>query len=62
MTETKSNKPKLLTLKQSAALIDGLTPYRVRQLCTEGKIKYHLFGKKVMISEKEILNHFGENA
>ena len=61
--ETKSNKPRLLTLKQAADLVQGLTEYRVRQLCTEGKIKFHRFGNKYMVSERVIMDYlFGENA
>jgi len=59
-TETK--KPRLLTLKQAAELIDGLTEYRVRQLCTDNIIKYHKFGNKYMIPERELLKYFGETA
>ena len=54
-------KPRLLTLKEAAKLIEGLTEYRVRQLCLNGDIKYHKFGSKYMISEREILHYFGEN-
>lgn len=52
-------KPRLLTLKEAAKLIGGLTEYRVRMLCISGKIKYYKFGNKYMISEREILNYFG---
>ena len=55
-------KPRLLTLKEAAKLIEGLTEYRVRMLCIAGDIKYHKFGNKYMISEKELLNFFGETA
>jgi len=61
MTDTKK-KPRLLTLKEAAELIEGLTEYRVRLLCTQNVIKFHKFGNKYMISEREILSHFGENA
>ena len=53
-------KPRLLTLKQAAELIDGLTEYRLRQICQSGDIKYHKFGKKFMVSERTILDYFGE--
>jgi excisionase family DNA binding protein len=59
---TTNRKPRLLTLKEAASLIDGLTEYRVRMLCINGEIKYHMFGNKYMVSEREILNYFGENA
>jgi excisionase family DNA binding protein len=55
-------KPRLLTLKQAAALVEGLTEYRVRRMCISGDIKYHKFGNKYMISESEILKFFGVNA
>jgi hypothetical protein len=55
-------KMRLLTLKQAAKLIDGLTEYRARMLCVQGIIKYHKFGNKYMIPEKELLKYFGENA
>ena len=55
-------KPRLLTLKEAAKLIDGLTEYRVRRMCIDGKIKYHMFGNKYMISEHEILKYFGVSA
>ena len=54
-------KPRLLTLKQAAMIIEGLTEYRVRMMCIEGKIKFHKFGNKYMISERELLKFFGEN-
>ena len=57
-----SRKPRLLTLKEAAKLIDGLTEYRVRMMCIKGKIKYHKFGNKYMISERKILKYFDEIA
>ena len=59
--ETTKTKPRLLTLKESAKLIEGLTEYRVRQLCINKDIKYHKFGNKYMVSEREILKYFNEN-
>jgi len=62
LTDTTTNKrPRLLTLKEAATLIEGLTEYRVRVLCVNGDIKYHKFGNKYMISEREILQYFGES-
>ena len=58
---TIGNKLRLLTLKEAAKLVDGLTEYRVRLMCIEGVIKYHRFGNKYMISERELLNYFGGN-
>ena len=53
-------KPRLLTLKEAAKLIDGLTEYRVRLMCINGDIKYHKFGNKYMVSERAILEYFEE--
>jgi len=58
--DSAEKKPRLLTLKEAAKLIDGLTEYRVRLLCTEGTIKYHKFGNKYMIPERELLKYFDE--
>ena len=38
--KTETKKMRLLTLKEAAKLIDGLTEYRVRQLVLQGDIKY----------------------
>ena len=57
MSETET-RPRLLTLKQAANLIDGLTEYRIRMMCVQGEIKYHKFGNKYMISENELMKHF----
>jgi len=61
-TNTETKKLRLLTLKEASKLIEGLTEYRVRQLCTQNSIKYYKFGNKYMISEKELLAFFGETA
>ena len=55
-------KPKLLTLKEAAQLIEGLTAYRIKILCLSGNIAYHKFGNKYMVSEREVLSYFGEIA
>jgi len=57
---TTAKKPRLLTLKEAAKLIDGLTEYRIRLLCLEGIIKYHKFGNKYMVSERALLDYFSE--
>jgi len=53
-------KTRLLTLKEAAKLIDGLTEYRVRMLCIENLIKFHKFGNKYMVLERSLLDFFGE--
>ena len=53
-----SSKPRLVTLKEAATLIEGLSEYRIRQLCNEGELKHHKFGKKYMICDQELLRYF----
>lgn len=54
MTETKIT---MLTIKEAAALVDGLTEYRVRELCRSGKLPTLKAGKKYLIN-KDILMKF----
>jgi hypothetical protein len=60
-TQPTAEKPRLLTLKQAAALISGLTVYRVRRLCVSGELRHHKFGNKFMISAHELYKFFGVN-
>ena len=53
-TETKIQ---MLTIKEAAALVDGLTEYRVRELCRSGELPTVKAGKKYLIN-KEILLRF----
>lgn len=57
-----AKKPRLLSLKEAASLVDGLTQYRLRKLCIDGQIKFYKFGNRYMISEREILRYFDETA
>ena len=47
----------MLTIKQAASLVQGLTEYRVRELCRSGKLPCFMAGKKYLIN-KEILHKF----
>ncbi|SDA20016.1 DNA binding domain-containing protein, excisionase family [Ruminococcus sp. YE71] len=51
MAETKIT---MLTIKEAAALVDGLTEYRVRELCKSGELHCFKAGKKYLIN-KDIL-------
>ena len=58
MVENKNeNKITMLTIKEAAALVDGLTEYRIRELCKTGKLPCFMAGKKYLIN-KEILHKF----
>ena len=53
-TETKIT---MLTIKQAASLVQGLTEYRVRELCKTGELPCFRAGKKYLIN-KDILYKF----
>ncbi len=61
MAENKNEtKIVMLTIKEAAALVDGLTEYRVRELCRSGELPCFKAGKKYLIN-KEILYNFLRN-
>ena len=47
----------MLTIKQAASLVQGLTEYRVRELCKTGELPCFKVGKKYLIN-KDILYKF----
>jgi len=51
----KEPKAKLLTIKEAARFVDGLTEYRIRQLCISGKLPCFKAGKKYLINENALL-------
>ena len=51
-------KVKLLTIKEAAQIIEGLTEYRIRQLCLSGKLPCFKAGKKYLINEAILLKFF----
>ena len=58
MTEnTKEKRTVMLTIKEAAALVDGLTEYRVREMCRSGELPCFMAGKKYLIN-KETLHKF----
>lgn len=55
-------KKRILTIKEAAALIDGLTEYRVRQMCVTGQLPCFKAGRKYLISEENLMRAvFGDN-
>lgn len=54
------NKPVLLTINEAAALVDGLTPFRVRQWCITGEILCVKAGGKYLINQRVLLEKIGE--
>ena len=48
-------KKKMLTIKEAAQLIGGLTEYRIRQMCISGQLPCCMAGKKYLISEEALM-------
>jgi len=58
MTEgRKENMVEMLTIKEAAALVKGLTEYRVRQMCICNQIPHIMAGKKYLINKEMFLDH-----
>lgn len=47
-TETKNT---MLTIKEAAELVQGLTEFRVRELCRTGELPCIMAGKKYLINK-----------
>ena len=45
---------RILTIKQSAQLIEGLTEYRIRQMCKSGQLRSFKAGNKYLIAEEDL--------
>lgn len=50
VTGQTNTKKKLLTIKEAAELIDGITEYRVRQMCKSGQLPCFKAGRKYLIN------------
>jgi len=57
------NKPKatMLTINEAAALVDGLTSFRIRQMCIDGTLPHIKAGKKYLINQSVLLSVIGES-
>ena len=51
------NKITMLTIKEAAKLVDGLTEYRVRQMCIHKQIPCIMAGKKYLINKDILLRY-----
>ena len=53
----------MLTIKEAAALVEGLTEYRVRQMCINDQVSHIMAGKKYLINKDIFLRYLrGETA
>lgn len=59
---TMQEKPTMLTLKEAAKLIDGLTEYRIKMMCLDGTLKHIKAGKKYLVNKNTLLNAIGEKS
>ena len=55
-TNSNETRVKLLTIKQAAAVIEGLTEYRIRQFCRNGELPCIKAGKKYLINEQTLIS------
>jgi excisionase family DNA binding protein len=60
---SKTDKPEMLTIKECAALVAGLTEHTVRMLVKQGKVKYIRCGEgargKILVSKDSLLKYLG---
>ena len=47
-------KKRVLTIKEAAKLIDGLSEFRIRQMCVTGQLPCFKAGRKYLISEDKL--------
>ncbi len=63
MAENKTEtKVVMLTIKEAAALVDGLTEYRVREMCRSGDLPCFKAGKKYLINRDVLIRFLGGDA
>ena len=49
-----NNKRRMLTIGEAARLIEGITEYRIRQMCKSGQLPCFKAGNKFLISEEAL--------
>ena len=52
----------MLTIKEAAALVEGLTEYRVRQMCINDQVPHIMAGKKYINKDLFLRYLRGETA
>ena len=63
MGENNEERIVMLTIKEAAALVAGLTEYRVRQMCINDQVPHIMAGKKYLINKELFLRYLrGETA
>ena len=63
ISANKNEKPEMLTVKECAALVAGLTEHTVRMLVKQNKVKYIRCGQgsrgKILVSRDSLLKYLG---
>ena len=63
ITMSKTDKPEMLTIKECATLVSGLTEHTVRMLVKQNKVKYIRCGQgtrgKILVSKDSLLKYLG---
>ena len=63
MGENNEERIVMLTIKEADALVEGLTEYRVRQMCINDQVPHIMAGKKYLINKDLFLRYLrGETA
>ena len=63
MGENNEERIVMLTIMEAAALVEGLTEYRVRQMCINDQVPHIMAGKKYLINKDLFLRYLrGETA
>ena len=63
MGENNEERIVMLTIKEAAAREEGLTEYRVRQMCINDQVPHIMAGKKYLINKELFLRYLrGETA
>jgi excisionase family DNA binding protein len=52
----------MLTIPEAAAVVNGLTKFRIRQMCINGELPHVKAGNKYLINKTVLLKTIGEIA
>lgn len=53
-------KIKLLKIREAAKVVDGLTEYRIRQLCRSGEMPCIMAGRKYLVNEQTLIDYVSQ--
>lgn len=57
MSEKIPQKITMISIKEATELVNGLTKYRIRQMCIENQIPYIMAGKKYLFNKEIFLDY-----